>query len=276
MCGPNSIENIKELLDPIHMFFNGIICVLHDGYNSQEHKYLESIKGEGKIIHVNYCKRHDFSRNHYLFCGPTKNGDWICQTDDLERLVPSFAQSISTYISQLKTMSVNAAYYYGKPLLYEFHESLQFFGSPHEGLNRQDGKMQAIELSKIFTDESKVRINVRPLKRTDPYGWVDHYMKYYLFPWGSNQCLLGNENRGNPMEIFLKREELRLQFVEELENRGFERSLDGVKILLKSELDNKLKNFLNKEKIIQDFYRYHILMDLTVKDEHKWTDLKQF
>jgi len=268
MSGPGSLENLKELIEPISEFIHGVIWTLHDSVGSEEEKYLESVKGDGKVIHYYYSGRHDVSRNQYLWCGPLKNGDYILTCDDLERINKDFAASLPSMIKTLKEEGINCLYFYGKPLFFEYHESMIYSGSPHEGLMRRDGKMSAIEYANLQPDESKVRLNVRPLKRKDPFHWVPHYARYMLMPWGSNHSLLGLEHRGNIQELFPKRDAKRLAFLEEIDRRGFERTLDGLEKMFSGELDQKLKQFINEEKVWNDFYRYKILGDKTVIDGH--------
>ncbi len=276
MSGPNSFENLRELLPPIATDFNGIVWVLHDSViGSTEEQFLDLIKGQGKVIHYYFNKRHNESRNQYLWCGPIQQGDWICQCDELERFNPHFTKYLRQFINGLGSQGVNAVYYYNKPMLFEYHESIRFDGNPHEGLRRLDGQLKAIEYSNYEKDESKVRYNVRAEKRQDPFHWVNHYAKYMLYPWGSNHALLGACDRGDEVEIFEKRDKLRLDFIQLMRNRNCEVSLDGLTKLLSGTIDDKLKFFLNIEKVWQDFYRYNILNDKTVVDEHKWTSMIQ-
>lgn len=279
MSGPGSLEDLKELLEPVKAYVDGIVWVLHDSRDSEEAAYLESVKGAGKVIHYYYSRRHDASRNQYLWCGPIKNGDWIMQCDLLERIPATFAADAGQTAAHFALQGCNIVYYYGKPLLYEYHESLRFVGSPHEGLQRGDGRMRRVELNHYLPDEREVRLNVRPIKRPDPLGWVEHYMRYYLFPWGSNQCLLGNENRpweGDPMQIFQRRETLRLEFLDYLARRGVERSVKMVKLhFLVSHWTPELARFVNGDKILNDAWRLWVQGDETVRDHHDYRDLPQ-
>lgn len=273
MSGPNSLENLQELLGPIATYFDGIVWVLHDSVGSDEEAYLESIKGEGKVIHYYFNKRHNESRNQYLWCGPIKQGDWICQCDDLERINPNFIKYLRQFINEIGAQGINALFYYNKPFIFEYHESMRFDGNPHEGLNRLDGQLKAIEYSHYEPVEDKVRYNVRSQKRQDPYHWVNHYAKYLLYPWGSNHALLGASDRGNEIEIFRKRDALRLEFIQLMRDRKFDISIEGLTKMLSGAIDDKIKFYLNCEKVWQDFYRYNILGDKTVVDEHKWTSM---
>ncbi len=279
MVGPGSLENLKELLEPIKQYFDGICVVLHDARGSKEDEYLESIKGEGAVIHLPFSKRHAFSRNHFLWCGGIPEGSWICMADHLERINPSFAANLRNMIAGFETQGINTCFYYNKAFIYQQHESLEFSGSPHEGLRRNDGQMRAIELSTYFPVESDVRYSVRHLKRDMPFSWVDHYLKYYVsYPWGSNHCLLGNCDRpweGTEMEIFQRREAVRLTFRDEMRRRGVPLTCAALKdYWLSHPLDDKMRYYLNKDKILQDAWRLYVQKDETVNDNHHWKDLK--
>lgn len=277
MSGPGSLLDLQELLGPIHTFFDGIVWVLHDSVGSEEEEYLNSIKGCGRIINYYYHRRHDQSRNQYLWCGPIKNGDWIVQTDLLERLDVGFASQVRETCKKLREVNINLAYFEGKPLMYEYHESIIFRGSPHEGLVRDDGNARSLILDSYYT-ESKPRLNVRNIKRPNKFGWVDHYLNYYLFPFGSNHCLLGldsiHKDSNLLIQAFQKREKLRIAFLTYLEYKNIDRTVDAVKALFQQTIDKDLALMINNELILNDFYRYHILKDNTVIDNHDHLNLK--
>lgn len=273
MSGPGSANNLRELIDPIKSYFTGVVWTLHDARESPETTYLESVKGAGKVIHYYYHRRHEQSRNQYLWCGPIEQGDWVVSADDLERINPEFAQKLPDLIGELERYEINAAFLFGKHFMFQYHESLRYQGSPHESPVRDDGGLRPIDLQSHFPDEKQVRYGVRHLKRLDHYHFVGHYAKYFLFPWGSNHALLGLENRGDIRTLFPKREALRLEFLAEMRARGFPRTLEGLKAMLSGPLDDRLKWFLNNEKVWQDYYRYEVLGDKTVRDEHLWTSM---
>lgn len=272
MSGPGSLEDLKELIEPIKAHFDGVIWVLHDARSSHEHSYLVDVGAT--VIDLPYARRHDFARNHYLYCGPLEEGDWVVTADVLERISPDFAAALR--IGVIPTFSkngINAAFLFGKHFMFQYHESLRYQGSPHEGLVRDDGGLRAVELSGIYTEEQS-RYSVRNAKRDTPYSWLTHYLRYYLFPWGSNHCLLGNENRGDPMTIFRQREQVRLDFRRWMREQGVALTVDGVKTFMMANSDNaRLKEFASKEKILNDAYRYFVLGDQTVNDNHTWVDM---
>lgn len=277
MAGPNSLEDLKELVEPIKEYFDGIVAVYHGRDFDDEATYLEANKGEGEIIYTKFVRRHDWSRNHYLYCGPMKNGDFCLQVDVLERINPDFAKQARSFAQYFKSCGVNLVFYYNKPFIFEYHESLQYMGNPHEGLRRNDGTSAAIELSTQFPEEQAIRYNIRPTKRPDPYHFVDHYVKYFLYPWGSNHCLLGIEKNGNPQELFPKRDARRIKFKNRLAELGIEDSVSALKTYITDkkpdEWDAEIRTIFNEEKILNDFYRYHILGDRQFKDNHDWKDI---
>ena len=275
MSGPNSLENLTELLEPIRDYFDGIVWVLHDSYESKEAAYLDAVKGDGKVIHYYYSGRHDESRNQYLWCGPIKKGQWICSCDDLERLNPWFAANLVPFIENLTAQGINAVYYFGKPLLFQYDESLIYRGTPHEGLKRLGFPMRAVELSHQYPNEVDIRLNVRPLKRTDPYHFVNHYAKYSLsMPWGSNHHLLGLEGNPNANQLFQERETARLKFLDLLDELGVKRDVGSVLAYMKGDMDERFKSHIRIDKYLNNVYRRYVLGE-EFKDSHDWNDVCQ-
>lgn len=267
MAGPGSLEDLKELWEPIKQFFSGLVVTYHGEREDQEALYLESVKGEGKVVYLPYSRRHDFSRNTYLYCGPMQNGDWVIQADVLERIMPTFIENfVIPYVSQLRANSPNLLIYHTKVILYEYHESLRFQGSPHEGLRRDDGLMRGADITTVFPNEDDVRPNVRAKRRTNPLHWVEHYAKYWTFPWGSNHCLLGWEKR-SPQELN-ERESRRMAFRLLLRQRGFPVTVDGIKQMFASPLDDEVKSHINGEIILNNLYRYYIQGEREGLDAH--------
>ena len=272
ITGPNSHLDIQEMVEPIRNLFAGLVVTYHGSHEDIEAKYLESVKGEGRIIYQPYCGRHFHSRNTYLWCGPIQNGDWCVQTDCLEH--PS-RQFIEKHVPHLTAQSNAIFYYYGKPFLFQYHESMQYSGTPHENLSRLDGLGRAAELNQMWPNEADVRMNVRPHKRTEPFSWAIHYLRYYLAtPWGANHCLLGNEHRGDPMKLFQEREAIRIPFREYLRSKGIPLTVDGFKsFVLNSPQDPVLIEATNKERVLNDIYRLWVLKDDSIKDDHTWSGM---
>jgi hypothetical protein len=111
-------------------------------------------------------------------------------------------------------------------------------------------------MAQVYPDEGKVRLNVRPLKRTGIYSWVEHYAKYHLYPAGSNHCALGLDHwpPGDRNAQFQNREERRLEFRREMRRRGFPVTMDGLKAMLTGPIDETLRGHLVREKILSDVY----------------------
>lgn len=276
MCGPGSLTDLKELWGPITPYIDGIGAVYFGSTSDPEFRYLESVKGGGKIICLPYVGRHDLARTVCVHNGAIEEGDWVMQFDTLERVPASFATTLRSFIPLLKQRGVNAAYYYGKIFLYEYHESIVFQGTPHEGFRRLDNNLKAVELNVSFNDESKVRLNVRPIKRPDRFHFVDHYLKYYVGqPWGSNHVLLGLEKNGDPQKLFPMRETRRLVFREYCRTKlGLALTADAIKAYMlehQKDMPEDFKKFLREEKILNDAWRYHVLgcRDFTDDHDHK-------
>lgn len=268
MAGPGSLQDLRELWEPLRHLFDGLVCTYHGAREDEEARYLEGAKGAGTVVYLPYARRHSFSRNAYLYCGGMQDGDWCFQHDVLERANPAFIeQAILPFIAQWKPGGINALYYYGKILLYQFHESLHFEGSPHEGLRRDDGLWRPADITAQYPHEPDVRWNVRPLRRPDPHHFVDHYARYWVdFPWGSNHCLLGWEKKSG--EEIQAREQRRLAFRQLVRARGYPVTLAGVKQLFAQPLDAELAAHINGELILHDLYRHHVLGERWMTDRH--------
>jgi len=279
MCGPGSLVDLTELWEPIKAHFNGVCAVYFGARTDEEAQYLELIKGEGRITYLPYTGRHDLARNVALHCGAVQEGEWVMQCDTLERLVPKF---LKTHVGGMirrgagpmgDETPINTFFYYGKPILFQYHESLQYQGTPHEGLRRLDGGMQAVELSPFIPNEAEIRLNVRPIKRPDRFHFVDHYLKYYIGqPWGSNHVLLGLEKNGDPQKLFPMRETRRLVFREYCRTKlGLALTADSIKTYMlehQKDMPEDFKKFLREEKILNDVWRYHVLERRDFTDDH--------
>ena len=57
MSGPKSLQDLRELIDPIRGCFDGVIWCLHDSRDTWEHSYLEEVKGAGAVIHLPFTDR---------------------------------------------------------------------------------------------------------------------------------------------------------------------------------------------------------------------------
>lgn len=271
VCGPGSYEDLVELYEPIKEHFTGLCCVCHAAPDSMESKYLELSKGAGRITYLPYTGRHDLSRICAVHCGVIENDDLVCQFDCLERLSPLFAASIRELVGNLG--QVDAFYYYGKILLYRYHESITFIGSPHEGWTRRDKNPVSIELNKAYPDESQIRLNVRPVKRPVDH-FIRHYASYALLPWGSNHYRLGLDGKLNAGELFDQREAARVGFIDLLRELSIKRNVDAVIEYMKhGKMDPRFATHLERDKIWNDVYRRYVLGRLDFADDHDWSNV---
>jgi len=277
MSGSPSEENAVEMIEPVLSHLDGVIWVLNDvPPTAPVARYLESVKGLGRIIHRAWPRgRHHVAMNDTLFCGPMVEGDAFFWVDDLERPMLPFVSRIKSEIwalMQEADLDVIAAW--GKPYLMRYHETLEYRNSPHWSLHGWNGR--GMEWSTIEPDETKVRFNARPSKRgpQDGLHWIGHYAKYWIeYPPGSNHAALGIEQwGGDPNQAFAKRETQRLAFREEMRHRGVPLTVDGLKTLLTGPLDETLKNHLRAEKTLSDFYHYLHGRGAELRDTHRPSD----
>lgn len=275
MTYAGNTANMSEMIEPILPYIDGCIIVFN-GTKDATADYLESIKGEGKIVYREFVPRHDFLMNETLFCGIPKEGDLIIWADAMELPRVKF---ISTLRGETKKFmddnAIDCLYYYGKAFVFKFTEHLFYTGSPHWSLQ---GIKSGIQLEKFYPNEAEVRLNTRPIKRPDPFHFISHYLKYYLYPANANHSLLGLERKqGDLKENFFKREEMRAKFKQLLYELNCNLTVDGVKNLFcQKPLDPKLKPYISGDLILSDFYRFYNLNDKTIRDNHDWSTLYQF
>lgn len=274
MSGPGQIEDIKEIVDPILEHLDGIIWVFNDTFITDPGSmYLQGLNKKTKVIHRDWTPRHFHMMNETLFCGDIQEGDLVIWVDPLERPVLQFVSRIKTELDHMmKEAEVGCIYYYGKPFLFRYFETAEYKNSPHWSLSGVPGR--AVEWANIEPNEDLVRKNMRPIKRTDKLHWVGHYAKYYLYPAGSNSVALGLDQfpPGDRNQQFVERETRRLEFRRLMRQRGFEVNMDGLKKMFEGSLDEGLKEYLKREKILSDYWhlingRGHLL-----KDSHRPAD----
>ncbi len=230
-----------------------------------------------------WVARHDHSANEILFAGVIQEGDLVLALDTLERCPVGFAAHIKDYWHPkvMVDRGIDCLYYYGKAYLFVYNEFMRYHGSPHWQLV---GAQTAADLAQQFPDEQSIRVNVRPLKRKDPFHWVGHYLKYWVaYPAGSNHALLGLEKQIRPggpnlQHLFGERDTRRLDFRREVKRRGFPLTVEGVRAMFEEAhikgIDDVLKEHLNKEKTLNDAWRLWILKDETVVDDHLPSSMK--
>ena len=270
------LEDLKELIEPIKEYFDGLVWTFH--YPKDEGaEYLESAKGEGEIIYTKWCDRLDFSRNHSLFQGPMKMGDWFVTIDTLERLNLDFVKNLRKYIHQLEPQGIDGSQLFGKRFMFKLKEETAFVHNPHEGLL---GANQVVELTntrywKEGTEKEVKKAfvtNVRAKKRKDPFYFVKHNFKYYFFP-KSNHLILGFENDKKLIE---KRYKIREELFNEINRLGFyPYDQQSVRECFGGNLTTTLKKCINFDKFLNDWYRYEILGEREgIIDKHDFSVFK--
>jgi len=261
-------QDLRELIEPIKEDFDGLIWTFHypkDGGAD----YLERAKGDGEIIYTKWCNRLDFSRNHCLFQGPMKIGDWFLTIDTLERLSPDFTKHLKKLCGDLNGSKVCGSYLYNKRFLFKLNEKTSFVNNPHEGIS---GCGATIELSKQSFWKKEYQRNIRAEKREDPLHFIEHNIKYYLFP-NTNHLLLGFED---DIDLVRKRYKVREQFFREVDRLGFyPYDINSLEKCLRADLTPTLKSCINFDKFLNDWYRYEILGEREgLVDKHDFSAFK--
>lgn len=254
--------NLRAMIDPVRKYFDGLNFTFHYPKDAGS-DYLEEQKGDGRIVYAEWCKRHGYSMTHFLWQGTMEDGDKLVLLDSAERISEKFCKErLPEIVKMMDNDNVAMVAHDGKGLVFRFNEQMEFRGSPHWGLIQVDG----LQVNTHFGPDEFW--NVRNEQR-DPFQWVFHYAKYFLYPQGSNHALLGlDHHKGDPKEIFVKRETKRLWFLTEMRKSGFPRTLDGLQAFLSQPLTDDIKKLINSDKVWSDYYHYVVLGDKTVTDNH--------
>jgi hypothetical protein len=262
MSSDPSSENPVEMIEPLLPYLDGVVWCLNDvPPDAPAARYLESVKGVGRIIHRRWTPRHWHLQNETLFTEDIDEGSLVLWADPLERPAVPFVSRIKSEIGPMMAEAdVGLILGFGKPYLFRYSETLEYRNSPHWTLTGWQGR--AIEWSTIEPDEAKVRVNVRPLKRKgDEYHWCRHYLRYFLeYPAGSNSAALGLDHwpGGQTQENWVKRETNRLALRAEMRKRGYPVTVAGFVLMCADTLDQPLKALLNADKTFIDGYWYMV------------------
>ena len=272
--GP-AIEAVKNNIIPIAKHFDGLNIVLHKSgpilteEESQLFSILNENRGQGKIHIFDWIRRYDFSRNRYLFDPLMNSGDFFVVLDSLENMTESFCKTDLPKIRKsMVDNDLEGVFLHGKGFIFRKNEWMKYENGTHECIRPMN---RAAELTQIagYEDSSKYFTNTRPNER-DKLHFVEHFFRYYLID-NTMQCYLGTEKDEGLTRIRL---ENRHDFRNHLLSKGIEFNYDSVLKFFEQDMDQDAKDLINKEKILNDFYRNKILGEVDILDNHDYENIK--
>ena len=275
MTSAGNGDHLKELIEPIKEYFDGLIWVYHDDqkeFQADQHldsglRYLYDNKRDGEIIRSRWCNRFDFSRNIGLYQGPIKYGDWFLVIDTMERMHIDFALQIRDLIQRFDKNEINGVYCRNKHLLFKYNENTSFVHNPHCGVK---GVTKSIEISSLPFWKEEYWQNVRSLHR-DKYEFIDHNLKYYLFP-NTNHLVLNCES---DQQFIVRRYMIRNEFFQELLKLGIDiQDFKAVKdYIVTGDLTETTKSCISEEKYLNDVYRFYRLNQKDIQEDFDFENL---
>ncbi len=264
--------HLKELISPIQHVFDGLVWVFHypkgerPDLNDEGAIYLEENKKEGRILHIPWCNRIDFSRNAGLYYGPIEYGDWFLTIDTMERMHVDFANMIRSLIDKFDENGIDGVFLRDKHFLFKFNEATAYRMNPHSGVA---GIHKSLEITKLPFWKDEYWQNVRHTYR-DKYDFVDHNLKYYLFP-STNHLVLKCEHDN---AFIQKRYEIRGKFLSEMDRLKIPVEFKAVKdYIITQELSPIAKECIASEKILNDVYRFYKIGDKSIADDFQFNNL---
>jgi len=272
--GP-AIEAVKKNIIPVSKYFDGLNIVLHKNGTilSEQESNLFSIlnenRGNGRIHILDWIRRYDYSRNRYLFDPLMKSGDFFLVLDSLENISEDFCKNDLPKLTEAMIKNnLEGIFLHGKGFIFRKNEWMKYENGTHECIRPMN---RAAELTQIegYEDSSKYFTNTRPTER-DRLHFVEHYFRYYLID-NTMQCYLGTEDDGDLTRVRL---ENRHNFRNYLFSLGIDFEYDSVLNFFKEGINEDTKTFINKEKILNDFYRNQVLGETDMIDNHDYKNIK--
>lgn len=265
----NEKQNIDELTSIAHCF-DGLAAVDHKSTDGT-YELLNERKGEGFVEQIPYYGHHGHSMNHFLLNPKVEFGSWVLLRDSNERVAESFAKNINDFIGYLLMNDIGAVYQYSKLLMFRRGPRQYFANTPHWGFQGVMGKAIQIDQSGLFKSDEEYCYSVRKKNRSK-YHFVLAYARYYLM-LDSNHLWLGLDKAEAAGITLQDRETRRVQFLIYLDNKGYEKSLKGLKQLVNDGLDDEARKFFNSEKVLNDYYRHEALGLEDFEDNHDHKNL---
>jgi len=221
-------------------------------------------KHNGVVLTRKWTNDHDFQMNVYMRAGLIQHGDWVVQMDTSERIHPDFIDKLNNgMLDNFEKQNINTIFQRSKPILFRYHDDQIFLGSPHWGLVGQ--RPYGVDISKFdgFQDDKTYFWS----NRDDINKWITNGIKYYYCYGRSNHMWLVYNPQNYPgttQDLIQKHEQIRHSFRDYCRNTlGL--IMVGSNNTILSSLDGYIKNhklspefidFMNKEKVIANYYRY--------------------
>lgn len=255
LCGicQNNLKDIDELTKNTAHIVDGLVWFDHYSTDGT-YELLKERCGLGLIAQGIFNKDHSWSMNGYLKNGVIKHGDWVIQIDTSERIHPDFLHKLKNgMLNNLEEASINIVFQRSKPIMFKYHDTQFFAGTPHWGLQGMMPYIAKINEFDGYQDDKTYYWSLRD----DINKWIVNGIKYYLtYPISNHIWLVyGKETEDSK----IKREQQRYRF------RGYCRKTLGFNIenvndikayLEKGEFTKEFIDYMNSEKIIANYYRY--------------------
>lgn len=271
LCGitSNEFQNVSEILEPIHEYFDGLVWVWHKSEDDGTKELLEKYKGDGEIVEALWQRNHGTSYQMVLNSRKILAQDHCIIIDSCERLNLDFCKNLRSFIYELEKNNINTVYNHSKILMFKYWPDIYYSQDTPHCIPR-NLRQNVLEITNIpqFADEKNHRYNVRPQKRPQTH-FLSHFFKYSLSYHRSNQMSCGNET--NPEE-YQRQESARQQFLIYCYRvLGFEDITEEIMIdfIKKNGLLPEIKAFFNFNRYLNNWYRYHFLnhsLDDIIKD----------
>jgi hypothetical protein len=275
----NQEKNIYELINAFGgLEHNRVGTVWVDGGSTDNTTGVITDWG-GHILKRRWTNDHDFQMNVLLRDKetPIRHGDWVFIIDSQERISHKFMKKLKNgMIEEFEKGGYKTIYQRSKPIMFKYHDDQIFMGSPHWGLTNQ--RQPFLDISKVmpnYKDEDYVWS-----LRNDKEKWILNGLKYYYVYGRSNHCWLVYDPRRHnsfTQQSAPEHETMRMSFRDYCSDkldlpRGDTKAFDA--FLEKGDFPKQFIDFVEKEEILKNYFRYTILRE-SEKDiydtQHDWS-----
>ncbi|MEK6879175.1 MAG: hypothetical protein AABY22_06175 [Nanoarchaeota archaeon] len=255
-------ENLTYLATKCFSYFDGAIITLN--FNAVENPLvnptyfiLDKFKKNGRILINSWVGLHYISMTMFLQTNLIKNGDWVLVLDSQELVKKEWLEQLRVRTEKYEKEGVTSMFW-GRPYYFKYNNQMTYVGQPHcWPYPLTPGKIDNIQDEQnVKYDDSGVHFsNFIYNKKKFEDTMLLHSVKYYLYNISNQPQMFYKDDE------LLKHESARQAFCQLLDDKGYERTLEGLEKFFrnKDNLTDDLLLYVNSEWVFLDFYRYKIL-----------------
>lgn len=170
---------LEKSISKVLPYFDGCIFVCDSRAKKEDIEWLESIKGEGKIIVKEWVNDHAHTSNEIILSRVMKFPDFAVIIDQTDEIRESFAKELRESIKHWHQNNVGCVWI-DHPFIFRYHSGIRFVSNPHWGLSNIIGNQLSLEKIDGYRKENYV-INHRDTLKSGFIGPGKYFLCYPPF-----------------------------------------------------------------------------------------------